>query len=89
MLTVLASALILPDLAPGWSAVGYLAATAVLVIGFLASLVEALALSADAHADWLMPGYTHLQRAQPVTVGHHLLAHAEPLLRAGWERADA
>jgi argininosuccinate lyase len=28
-----------------------------------------------------MPGYTHLQRAQPVTVGHHLLAHAEPLLR--------
>jgi Zn-dependent protease len=39
MLTVLASALILPDLAPGWSAVGYLAATAVLVIGFLASLV--------------------------------------------------
>jgi argininosuccinate lyase len=28
-----------------------------------------------------MPGYTHLQRAQPVTVGHHLLAHAQPLLR--------
>jgi len=28
-----------------------------------------------------MPGYTHLQRAQPVTVGHHVLAHAEPLLR--------
>jgi argininosuccinate lyase len=28
-----------------------------------------------------MPGYTHLQRAQPVTVGHHLLAHAEALLR--------
>jgi argininosuccinate lyase len=28
-----------------------------------------------------MPGYTHLQRAQPVSVGHHLLAHAEPLLR--------
>jgi Zn-dependent protease len=39
MLTVLASALILPDLAPGWPAVGYLAATAVLVIGFLASLI--------------------------------------------------
>ena len=52
-----------------------------LAIGFLASLVEALAMSADAHADWVMPGYTHLQRAQPVTVGHHLLAHAEPLLR--------
>ena len=28
-----------------------------------------------------MPGYTHLQRAQPVTLGHHLLAHAAPLLR--------
>ena len=28
-----------------------------------------------------MPGYTHLQRAQVVTVGHHLLAHAEPFLR--------
>ena len=39
MLTVLASALLLPDLAPGWSAVGYLAATATLVIGFLASLI--------------------------------------------------
>jgi Zn-dependent protease len=39
MLTVLASALILPDLVPGWPAAGYLAATAVLVIGFLASLI--------------------------------------------------
>src|ERR1700716_1035943 len=36
---------------------------------------------AEAHAELAMPGYTHLQRAQPVTVGHHLLAHAEPLLR--------
>jgi len=47
----------------------------------LANLVNALADQAEAHADWLMPGYTHLQRAQPVTVGHHLLAHAEPLRR--------
>ena len=39
MLTVLVSALTLPDIAPGWPAAGYLAATAVLVIGFLASLV--------------------------------------------------
>ena len=44
-------------------------------------LVDALSVKAEAHADWVMPGYTHLQRAQPVTVGHHLLAHAEPLLR--------
>jgi len=49
--------------------------------GALAMLVEALARQAQAHAGWPMPGYTHLQRAQPVTVGHHLLAHAEPLLR--------
>ncbi len=47
----------------------------------LAMLVDALARQALAHADWPMPGYTHLQRAQPVTAGHHLLAHAEPLLR--------
>jgi Zn-dependent protease len=39
MLTVLVCALTLPDLAPGWPAVGYLAATAVLVTGFLASLI--------------------------------------------------
>src|SRR2546430_3549254 len=42
-----------------------------------------------------MPGYTHLQRAQPVTLGHHLLAHAQPLLRDAarfghaYESADA
>src|SRR5947209_12628338 len=34
-----------------------------------------------AHATWVLPGYTHLQRAQPVTLGHHLLAHAFPLVR--------
>ncbi len=47
----------------------------------IAGAVDALAVKAREHATWLMPGYTHLQRAQPVTVGHHLLAHAEPLLR--------
>src|SRR3954454_7180649 len=30
---------------------------------------------ADRHRDWAMPGYTHLQRAQPVYLGHHLLAY--------------
>jgi argininosuccinate lyase len=43
--------------------------------------VDALAMKAREHSAWPMPGYTHLQRAQPITVGHHLLAHAEPLLR--------
>ncbi|HEY1420664.1 MAG TPA: argininosuccinate lyase [Candidatus Dormibacteraeota bacterium] len=59
----------------------YCRAAAAEAIAGLAQLAGALASSAAAHAAWLMPGYTHLQRAQPVTVGHHLLAHAEPLLR--------
>ncbi|MCY3024277.1 MAG: argininosuccinate lyase [Planctomycetota bacterium] len=42
-----------------------------------AALVEL----ADKHADDVMPGYTHLQRAQPVTVGHYLLAFVEMLQR--------
>ncbi len=36
---------------------------------------------AERHLDWAMPGYTHLQRAQPVYLGHHLLAYAWMLLR--------
>jgi argininosuccinate lyase len=51
------------------------------LMGEIAGTVGALAGKALGHARWAMPGYTHLQRAQPVTVGHHLLAHAEPLLR--------
>ena len=51
------------------------------LVAAVAGAVDALASQAREHASWLMPGYTHLQRAQPVTVGHHLLAHAEPLLR--------
>jgi len=47
----------------------------------VAGVVDALAAKAADHAGWPMPGYTHLQHAQPITVGHHLLAHAEPLLR--------
>ena len=59
----------------------YCRAAASELVGSVAEAVDALALQAKAHAGWAMPGYTHLQRAQPVTVGHHLLAHAEPLLR--------
>lgn len=55
----------------------------------LSGVLAALALLARRHADWAMPGYTHLQRAQPVTVGHHLLAHAEPLLRDGGRLRNA
>ena len=59
------------------------------LVSSLADVVEAIAAKARAHATWIMPGYTHLQRAQPVTVGHHLLAHAEPLLRDAKRFRDA
>jgi len=36
---------------------------------------------AERHSDWPMPGYTHMQRAQPVYLGHHLLAHFWMLAR--------
>src|SRR5436305_1861589 len=38
-------------------------------------LLKVLADLAESHIDWPMPGYTHLQRAQPVYLSHHLLAH--------------
>jgi argininosuccinate lyase len=45
------------------------------------SFVRVLLATAEAEAETPMPGYTHLQRAQPVTVGHHLLAWVEMLER--------
>jgi argininosuccinate lyase len=44
-------------------------------IALLESLMETLVTQAEAHRDWPAPGYTHLQRAQPVYLGHHLLAY--------------
>jgi argininosuccinate lyase len=41
----------------------------------LAGLMETLIALAERHLDWPMPGYTHLQRAQPVYLSHHLLAY--------------
>ncbi|MEM9795018.1 MAG: argininosuccinate lyase [Pseudomonadota bacterium] len=43
----------------------------------LKALIEALIGQAEAGADYVMPGFTHLQTAQPVTWGHHMLAYAE------------
>ena len=43
----------------------------------LKGLQAALIDQAEIHADWVMPGFTHLQAAQPVTAGHHLLAYVE------------
>jgi argininosuccinate lyase len=46
-------------------------------VGQLRGLQRALLAKAEAHADTLMPGFTHLQPAQPVTFGHHLMAYVE------------
>jgi argininosuccinate lyase len=43
--------------------------------------MERLLALAETHRDWAMPGYTHLQRAQPVYLGHHLLAYFWMLAR--------
>jgi argininosuccinate lyase len=59
----------------------YCRAAAAEAVAEIGALVALLAARAGIHAAWAMPGFTHLQRAQPVTLGHHLLAHAEPLLR--------
>ncbi len=43
----------------------------------LQALIRALLAQAEAGADWVMPGFTHLQTAQPVTWGHHMMAYVE------------
>jgi len=55
----------------------------------LAGLQKALLTKAEAHADTLMPGFTHLQPAQPVTFGHHLMAYVEMFGRDASRFADA
>ena len=45
--------------------------------GALIALINALLAQAEAGADWVMPGFTHLQTAQPVTWGHHMMAYVE------------
>jgi argininosuccinate lyase len=60
----------------------------------IVALQSALVDAADRHGHAIMPGYTHLQRAQPVVLGHHLLAYWEMLerdagrLRDAFSRAD-
>ncbi|GAA4892508.1 argininosuccinate lyase [Stackebrandtia albiflava] len=60
----------------------------------LIDLIDALVAQAGAHVDAPVPGMTHLQHAQPVTFGHQLLAHVQPLLRdlerlRDWDRRAA
>jgi len=47
----------------------------------LQALMRALVAQAEAGADWVMPGFTHLQTAQPVTWGHHMMAYVEMFAR--------
>ena len=47
----------------------------------LTALMQALLAQAEAGADWVMPGFTHLQTAQPVTWGHHMMAYVEMFAR--------
>ncbi|MCC5974932.1 MAG: argininosuccinate lyase [Rubellimicrobium sp.] len=57
--------------------------------GALAALMRALLAQAEAGADWVMPGFTHLQVAQPVTWGHHMMAYVEMFARDRGRFADA
>jgi len=57
--------------------------------GGLAVLQKALVAQAGAHAETVMPGFTHLQPAQPVTFGHHMLAYVEMFARDRGRFADA
>ena len=58
-------------------------------IGGIEGLMRALVAQAEAGADMVMPGFTHLQVAQPVTWGHHMLAYVEMLDRDRGRFADA
>jgi argininosuccinate lyase len=53
------------------------------------TLMKALLAQAEAHAGSVMPGFTHLQTAQPVTFGHHLMAYVEMLSRDHGRFGDA
>ena len=61
----------------------------------ITTLIAVLLDRVEADGQLVMPGYTHLQRGQPVLLGHHLLAHAWPLARDlerledAWKRADS
>lgn len=58
------------------------------IISLIRGLEETLVAIADRHADAIMPGYTHLQRAQPILLAHHLLAYVAMLDRDRDRYAD-
>ena len=51
------------------------------VVALLKALEEVLLFQAQHHVRNIMPGYTHMQRAQPITLGHHLMAYAQMFYR--------
>ena len=59
----------------------YLREEAEEIVSLIKELIHAVLLQAEKNADVIAPGYTHLQRAQPISFGHHLMAYAMMLLR--------
>ncbi len=59
------------------------------IVGLLLELTEELTRKAEENLETVMPGYTHLQRAQPITFGHHLMAYASMLARDVGRMRDA
>ncbi len=59
------------------------------VYGLVTDLIDVICQKAEKYSSAVMPGYTHMQRAQPITFGHHLLAYAEMLLRDRERITDA
>ena len=51
------------------------------IVGLIKSLIKVLVKKAEENLDTVMPGYTHLQRAQPITFAHHLMAYVEMFKR--------
>ena len=58
------------------------------IVGLTRKLIGAVTEKAEEYADVILPGYTHLQRAQPILFGHHLMAYAMMLLRDVERLAD-
>ena len=67
----------------------YLRDAAAEISGLLHDLIRAIHGVASANTDTILPGYTHLQRAQPVTFAHHLLAYAMMFIRDAGRLSDA
>jgi len=67
----------------------YLRDQVVEILSLIKELLAAILAQAKAHKTAIMPGYTHLQRAQPVTLAHHLLAYAMMLARDSERLRDA